>query len=99
VVLAALAGLNVRGVRGASRFNGAMTVAKLLPLALFVVLGVAAVQGPNLAIASAPATADVARASAFLLFAFLGRRGGAGAERRGPRAGAHRCRVRCSWPC
>ena len=72
VVLAALAAMNVRGVRGASRFNGVMTVAKLVPLALFVVLGAAAVQGPNLAIATAPATADVARASAFLLFAFLG---------------------------
>ena len=72
VVLVALAGLNVRGVRGASRFNGAMTVAKLLPLALFVALGVAAVQGPNLAVAAAPAASDVARASAFLLFAFLG---------------------------
>src|SRR5688500_17207983 len=35
VALALLALLNVLGVRGASRFNAAMTVAKLLPLAIF----------------------------------------------------------------
>jgi APA family basic amino acid/polyamine antiporter len=72
IALAVLAALNVRGVRGASRFNAAMTVAKLLPLALFVTLGAAAVNGDNLAIAGAPASSDVARASAFLIFAFLG---------------------------
>ncbi|MGZ8468989.1 MAG: APC family permease [Gemmatirosa sp.] len=72
IALALLAGLNVLGVRGASRFNSAMTVAKLVPLALFVVLGVAAVRGEHLAIAQAPSTDAMARGSAFLIFAFLG---------------------------
>jgi amino acid transporter len=72
VVLAALALLNVRGVRGASRFNAVMTAAKLVPLALFVLLGAAAVRGANLAVAQAPTTDALARGSAFLLFAFLG---------------------------
>jgi amino acid transporter len=72
VALAALAWLNVRGVRGASRFNAAMTVAKLLPLALFVILGAAAVRGAYLQIERAPTSDALARGSAFLLFAFLG---------------------------
>lgn len=72
VVLALLAGLNVLGVRGASRFNAGMTVAKLLPLALFVVLGALAVRGEHLAVAEVPSTEAMARGSAFLLFAFLG---------------------------
>jgi amino acid transporter len=72
LVLAALALLNVRGVRGASRFNAAMTLAKLVPLALFVALGASALRGEHLAVAGAPTSTDVARASAFLIFAFLG---------------------------
>src|SRR4051812_10695155 len=42
VVLIALAALNVAGVRGASRFNAVMTIAKLLPLLLLVVVGLGA---------------------------------------------------------
>lgn len=67
-----LAGLNVLGVRGASRFNNVMTVAKLLPLLLLVVVGLASVRGENLAIEAAPGSESLARASAFLIFAFLG---------------------------
>ena len=71
-VLAALALLNVRGVRDASRFNAVMTVAKLLPLAIVVIVGVFAVHGANLAWHSAPSVGRVGRASAVLIFAFLG---------------------------
>lgn len=72
VVLAALALLNVRGVRDASRFNAIMTVAKLLPLAIIVIVGAFAVQGSNLRWQGAPPVATVGRASAVLIFAFLG---------------------------
>ena len=72
VVLAALAFLNVRGVRGASRFNAVMTVAKLLPLAIIVIVGAFAVQRANLLWHEAPSVARVGRASAVLIFAFLG---------------------------
>jgi amino acid transporter len=72
VVLAGLAALNVVGVRGASRFNTSITVAKLVPLVLLVVLGSRAVVPANLAWHAAPAVRDVARASALLIFAFLG---------------------------
>jgi APA family basic amino acid/polyamine antiporter len=72
IVLAALTTLNVRGVRNASRFNAAMTVAKLLPLALLVVAGAFAVRRENLVWQYAPAAGAVGRSSAVLIFAFLG---------------------------
>lgn len=72
VVLVSLAALNVAGVRGANRFNVVMTVAKLLPLLLLIVVGIASVKTQNLRWHATPATSDVARASTVLLFAFLG---------------------------
>ena len=72
IVLAALAALNVVGVRGASRFNTAVTVAKLVPLVALVVLGSAAVVSSNVVWHSTPPVRDVARASTLLIFAFLG---------------------------
>jgi amino acid transporter len=71
-ILVALALLNIAGVRGASRFNALMTVAKLLPLIALVVIGASAVHSENLRWTNAPAAPDVARASAVLIFAFLG---------------------------
>jgi basic amino acid/polyamine antiporter, APA family len=72
VVFAILAGLNVRGVRGASRFNTVMTAAKLVPLLVFVGFGFLALRTENLRWTSMPASSDVARASLLLIFAFLG---------------------------
>ncbi|HEY2853088.1 MAG TPA: amino acid permease [Gemmatimonadaceae bacterium] len=72
VVLFALAALNVRGVRDANRFNVAMTVAKLLPLALLVVAGSFAMHRENLAWQQSPSVMSIGRASALLIFAFLG---------------------------
>jgi len=72
IVLAALTALNVRGVRNASRFNAAMTVAKLLPLVFLVVAGAFAVRRENLVWQYAPAVGAVGRSSAVLIFAFLG---------------------------
>jgi len=72
IVLVTLAAVNIAGVRGASRFNVVMTVAKLLPLLLLVILGAASVKRGNLAWHATPASGDVARASAVLIFAFLG---------------------------
>lgn len=72
VVLASFAALNVAGVRGASRFVAVMTVAKLLPLLLLIVVGAFAINADNLAWTSTPAASDVARASTVLIFAFLG---------------------------
>ncbi|MDB4876756.1 MAG: amino acid permease [Gemmatimonadetes bacterium] len=72
LVLAALAGLNVAGVRGANRFNAVMTVAKLVPLLLLIVLGIGAVHRENLVWTTTPGLRDISKASIVLLFAFLG---------------------------
>lgn len=72
VVLSLFAGLNVLGVANATRFNVAMTLAKLAPLALVIIVGLAALNTDRLAITAAPEMGDVARGSIFLLFAFLG---------------------------
>jgi amino acid transporter len=72
VVLMALAALNVSGVGNATRFNSIMTVAKLAPLAIIIVVGLFSLRPDRLAIGNAPPAADLARGSIFLLFAFLG---------------------------
>jgi amino acid transporter len=72
VILLGFAALNVIGIRGANRFNAAMTIAKLLPLVILLVVGAAAVHRENLAWTVTPAAGNVARASAILIFAFLG---------------------------
>ena len=71
-LLAAFAGLNIAGARDASRFNIGITIAKLLPLLFLVAIGAGAVHRANLAWTTTPATSDVARASAVLMFAFFG---------------------------
>ena len=70
-VLILFAGLNVLGVSAATRFNVVMTIAKLAPLALVIIAGIASLDAERLAI---PPTkgADLARGSIFLMFAFLG---------------------------
>jgi amino acid transporter len=70
-VLVALAALNVAGIRGASRFNAVMTLAKLVPLLVLIIVGLGAVRADYLAFQPAPPK-DVARASILLMFAFLG---------------------------
>ena len=70
--LVALAAANARGAQGVTRFNTAATVAKLLPLLLFIVVGLFTMRGENLHVATAPTADSVARASLLLLFAFLG---------------------------
>jgi basic amino acid/polyamine antiporter, APA family len=72
VAFGLLAALNVRGVRGASRFNNVATVAKLLPLLLLVAVGIFAIRPENLAWQATPGIGDVAGASIVLIFAFAG---------------------------
>jgi basic amino acid/polyamine antiporter, APA family len=71
-VLVVLAAANVRGAGGVTRFNAVATVAKLLPLALLVVVGLATMRWSNLAWTEPPSPAAVSRASVLLVFAFLG---------------------------
>lgn len=72
VVLALFSGLNVLGVANATRFNVLMTVAKLAPLALLILVGLASLDAERLSIGAAPKAGDLARGSIFLMFAFLG---------------------------
>jgi amino acid transporter len=72
VVVGLLAAINIAGVRGASRFNAIMTISKLLPLFVLIVVGLGAMHAQNLRWTSTPASTDVARASVITIFAFLG---------------------------
>ena len=70
-VLILFGGLNLLGVSAATRFNVVMTIAKLAPLALVIIAGLASLDPDRLAI-SAPTGKDLSRGSIFLMFAFLG---------------------------
>jgi amino acid transporter len=72
VVLSALALINIAGLRGANRLNGFMTLAKLAPLVIFVVAGLIVMKWRNAAWQGTPPAAAVTRASAVMIFAFLG---------------------------
>ncbi len=72
VILGGLAAINIAGVGNANRFNAAMTIAKLLPLVLLVVVGALAVRREFVAWTTTPDAGDVSRASIVLMFAFLG---------------------------
>jgi basic amino acid/polyamine antiporter, APA family len=72
LVLLVLGAANVRGVGGVTRFNAIATIAKLLPLALLVIVGLATMRWSNLSWTSPPTATAVSRASVLLVFAFLG---------------------------
>jgi amino acid transporter len=72
LLVAALVTVNVRGLRFGARLVEVSTVAKLVPLLLFVVVGAAFVSPEHLRIERWPAAAEVASTSGVLVFAFLG---------------------------
>jgi basic amino acid/polyamine antiporter, APA family len=67
-----LAAVNVRGVRVGTRLIGIVTVAKLLPLLIFVAAGVWFVNPGYLRWTSTPEAATVGRTAIVLIFAFVG---------------------------
>jgi APA family basic amino acid/polyamine antiporter len=71
-VFAVVTTINVLGVQFGARLNIASTVAKLLPLAILIVVGLLRMQPANLEWTSTPTVADVSRASVFLIFVFAG---------------------------
>ena len=72
VVFAFFAFVNSRGVRQGARLIEIATVAKLLPLALFVIFGLMMIMPANLAWPGMPKVADLGRMSILLVFAFSG---------------------------
>jgi basic amino acid/polyamine antiporter, APA family len=71
-LFAALAWINVRGVSLGARLVEAVTLAKLVPLLVFVAAGVWFVHGDFLAWPGLPEAADVGRTAIILIFAFVG---------------------------
>lgn len=72
VMFSAVTVINVLGVKQGTRLNTVLTVAKLAPLLLLLGAGLFAVDMQNLQWTSAPAVADLSRASVILIFAFAG---------------------------
>ncbi|MGH7679940.1 MAG: APC family permease, partial [Gemmatimonadaceae bacterium] len=64
--------INVLGVQFGARLNMASTIAKLVPLGLLIVFGLANAQSANFAGASMPGLGDLGRASIVVLFVFAG---------------------------
>jgi amino acid transporter len=71
-MIATLAWVNIRGATLGSRVSGISTLAKLVPLVAFVVLGLFHVRSANLAITTAPPLSAVGEAGLLLMFAFFG---------------------------
>jgi basic amino acid/polyamine antiporter, APA family len=72
VLFAGLATVNVGGAAWGSHLSGISTLAKLLPLLAFVVLGLPHVRAANLSITALPPVAKIGAAGLLLMFAFFG---------------------------
>jgi amino acid transporter len=67
-----LAAVNIAGAAPGARLVGATTVAKLIPLLVFLLVGVFLIQPQNLTIPAAPDVGDFGRAMFLAIFAFSG---------------------------
>jgi basic amino acid/polyamine antiporter, APA family len=72
VAFVALALVNIRGVKQGTRLIVVLSVAKLVPLLLFIGVGVFFIVPANIAVDHLPAPASLARAAVILFFAFSG---------------------------
>lgn len=64
--------LHIRGTRGVTRFSGAITIAKLAPLLVFVALGLPAIDAHRLHFDVLPSRAGFSSAVLLLAFALVG---------------------------
>ena len=71
-VVGGIAVINVSGVARAARLVTAMTVLKLIPLAIFVVAGASAIRWSNFAPIGQPSTQHLGRGLILAVFAFTG---------------------------
>jgi amino acid transporter len=72
VLFAGFIAVNARGVKSGARLVEVATAAKLLPLAILVLVGAFAIVPANLAWLTTPSVGDIARTSIVLVFAFSG---------------------------
>src|SRR6185436_17162818 len=71
-IITVLAAVNVLGIRQSAWVVNALTIGKLLPLALFIVVGVTALGHGGFEIHELPAVADLSNSALLLIFAFGG---------------------------
>jgi amino acid transporter len=72
IVFLLLGALNIRGTKQSTRFLEAVTIFKLLPLILFVIVGAALAHGPVPDVFGSLAPAKLGRSVIVLIFAFAG---------------------------
>jgi APA family basic amino acid/polyamine antiporter len=72
LIIAALTAVNIVGVRDATRVTNVLTVAKLLPLILFVVVGLFFIDPANYSPGALPTVADLSVSVLLLVYAFTG---------------------------
>src|SRR5436190_562129 len=71
-IIATLAFINILGIRQSAWVVNALTIGKLVPLALFVIVGLTAVDVSALPIGTVPPLPDLSRSALLLIFAFGG---------------------------
>jgi APA family basic amino acid/polyamine antiporter len=72
LVIVIITVINVRGIRVSSLFVNVLTIGKLLPLAVFIIAGLAAVDPARLAIQGPLPPADIASTALLLIYGFGG---------------------------
>lgn len=72
LVFAVLALINIRGVKSGSQFAVTVTLLKLTPLILMIVLGLFSITSTNLIVTKWPGVNEIGQASLTLFFAFMG---------------------------
>ncbi len=72
IIVVALTAINVIGVRNATILTNGLTIAKLLPLTLFIGVGFFFVEGGSYALGSRPAFGDFSVSVLLLVYAFTG---------------------------
>ena len=71
-IIAALALINILGIRQSAWVVNALTIGKLVPLALFIVVGLTQLGPGGFELHGLPAPADLSRSALLLIFAFGG---------------------------
>lgn len=71
-IIVTIAIINVRGIRLSSFVLNVLTIGKLLPLVVFIAVGIFFVEPSRLTLGSAPAVSDLAATALLLIFAFGG---------------------------
>jgi basic amino acid/polyamine antiporter, APA family len=72
LIVLAYTALNIRGVRNSTLMNDVLTVSKLVPLTLFVVVGLFFIDGSRLSFGAPPTPSAFSAAVLLLVFAFSG---------------------------